>query len=715
MNTASRLRLPLASCSQVPRRRKATPGVPSTKQVPFDLRATQLEGFDSYVDLARWICEEIQNALDVRGHIDADLDYWHRIYEQDRTRLFTNRPSPGGADLTSPLGTQYVDSLHARAMQTVFGVEPIWTVEGWADSVQKAPFVEEFHQWTAEDERLQSYVDRALQNAWIDSEGIIEVYEEIDYRPIRKTIWAQMETVPDELGQPRAVFDEKNQPQFVKDERGKYAEVEPPIEGQPIPQGIAQMEIDSYEPVRVGPGYSVIDYRDFLTLPGHAKDKRDVWGYAKRLFRRYPYLQQKAKEGIYDKEALKRIDDSNERETSLDDARMGVTVARQDGRTAEKELYEVAFLLDLDGAGERWWVATVHLGHQELLRLKYDDLGTQIGFGRFVRFVPFPRKNSVGGFSVIGHKLITLIEEHTAVRNMRADRAALATSAPLKVQQGALYDPEEQPFGVGAVIYVRDMNEVNQMEIADVPGSVNDWEQTILDATERTMGVNDVASGIQSDSNRTLGEVQMRTGASEVRINLVVKRVQEAMEDLGQIRHAIWKRVLASQGEMPMPHGIMAGIEARGVDVDQIPGGTITAQLLEGKFKFKPRGSVETADNGRLRGDFVQAIQMLPALFATNQTIAASWQTPQAARALNEQFVKLFRFPDRQAILGMPGQSAGGTQQMLQDPQVQGILQQFGGGGSPLGAGAMGPAPGTPPGAAPPPNDMGGMPPMGVQ
>src|SRR3990167_9083055 len=177
MNTASRLRLPLASCSQVPRRRKATPGVPSTKQVPFDLRATQLEGFDSYVDLARWICEE-------------------------------------------------------------------------------------FHQWTAEDERLQSYVDRALQNAWIDSEGIIELYEEIDYRPIRKTIWAQMETVPDELGQPRAVFDEKNQPQFVKDERGKYAEVEPPIEGQPIPQGIAQMEIDSYEPVRVGPGYSVIDYRD---------------------------------------------------------------------------------------------------------------------------------------------------------------------------------------------------------------------------------------------------------------------------------------------------------------------------------------------------------------------------------------------------------------------------------------------------------------------
>jgi hypothetical protein len=687
--------------------------VPSTKQRPFDITAKKLKGFDDYKDLARWLCEEIQNALDVRGHIDGQLDYWHRIYEQDRTRLFTNRPKPDGADLTSPLGTQYVDSLHARTMQTIFGVEPIWVVEGWADSVTKAPFVEEFHQWTAEDERVQSYVDRAIQNAWIDSEGVIEVYEEIDYRPVRKTIWAQLETVPDEMGQPRAVFGEDLKPKFLMDEKGKYLEVEPPPDGVEMPMGVAEVEIDSYEPVRIGPGYSVIDFRDFLVLPGHSKDKRDVWGYAKRLYRRYSYLEDKAKDGIYDKEALKRIDDSNERETDLDDARRQTTVARQDGPTAEKELFEIAFLKNLDGKGERWWVATVHLGHQELLRLKYDDLGTQIGFGRFVRFVPFPRKNSIGGFSVIGHKMITLIEEHTAIRNMRADRAALATSAPLKVQQGALYDPEEQPFGVGATIYVRDMNEVQQMEIADVPPSINQWEQTVLDASERTMGVTDIASGVTAQESRTLGERQMQAGYSEVRMNLVVKRLQEAMEELGQIRHAIWKRVLASQGDMPMPHGIMAGIEARGVDVEQIPGGTITAQLLEGKYKFKPRGSVETADNGRLRNDFVQAIQMLPALMQTNPMIAASWQTPQAARALNEQFVKLFRFPDRQAIVGMPGQMAGGTAQMLNSPQAQQALQ--GGGGPPLGAGAMGPGMPSSDMPAPPMPPMGGPPPMGVQ
>jgi hypothetical protein len=685
--------------------------VPQTKQVPYDIKPKKLKGFSDYGELARWLCEEIENAQDARSLTEYQLDYWHRIYEQDRTRLFTNKPKPDGADLTSPLGTQYVDSLHARTMQTIFGVEPICVVEGWADSVQKAPFVEEFHQWAAEDERLQNYVDRAVHNSWIDSEGILEVYEEIDYRPVRKTIWAQIETVPDELGQPRAVFDEDGDPVYMQD-KGKYVEIPPPVEGQPIPAGVAQVEIDEYEPVRIGPGYAVIDFADFWPLPGHARERRDIWGYAKRFHRRYSYLLEKVKDGIYDKEACEAIGEENEREQTLDDTRRNVTIARQDGHTAEKELYEVAFLRDLDGKGERWWVATVHIGHKQLLRLKYDDLGTQIGFGRFVRFVPFPRKNSIGGLSLIGHMLITLIEEHTAVRNMRADMAALsvATAGTLKVQRNSIYDPEDNPLGVGSVIYVNDPNEIGQFQVPEVSNTLNQWEQTILDGAERTIGVTDIASGVTAQEDRTLGERQMQSGYSEVRMNLPIKRMQEGTEELYQIRHVIWKRVMAGQGEMPMPHAIMAGIEARGVDVSQLPGGTITADLLEGKFKFKPRGSVETADNGRLRQDFVQMMQMLPAVMQTNPMVAAAWQTPNAARAMNEQMVKLFRFADRQAILGQPGQMAGQTNQLLQDPAIQQVLQQAGGGQ--MGPGAMGPAAGAPaPAAAPPPMDpaMGGM------
>lgn len=685
------------------------------KSSPFDIKESQLKGeFRTFDELGRYLCEEVETAKDAASHRDALLDYWHRIYEQDRTRLVNNRPKPDGADLTSPLGTQYVDSLHARTMQTLF-VEPIWTVEGWVDSVQKAPFVEEFHQWTAEDERLQNYCDRAISNAWIDGVGILECFEETDVRPVRKSIWAQIETVPDELGQPRAVFDEKLKPKFVMQD-GKYAEVPPPQDGQPMPTGVAQLDIDSYEPVRVGPGYTVIDYRDFWTLPGHARDRRDIWGYAKRFHRRYVYLKQKAAEGLYDDKACQAIGDESDREQTQEDSRIGLIVARQEGPTAEKELHEIAFLLDLDGTGERWWVATVHVAKRVLLRLVYDELGTQVGFGRFVRFVPLPRKNSVDGFSVIGHKLITQIEEHTAIRNMRADRTALAGGHTLKVQQNALYDPEENPLGPGSVIYCRDMNEVQTLDFPDVPPSVNLWAQEVLDGAERTMGVNEIASGIQPSQDRTLGEVQLTAGYSEVRMNLVTKRLQEAMEELGQIRHAIWQRVLREQGTMEVPQRAMFGLEARGVDVSLIKGGTMTADLLEGKFRFKPRGSVETADLGKLRSDFVQMMQALQGVFAMNPMAAAAWQSPQAARAFNEQIVNLFRFPDRQAILGMPGQQAGQTSGLLADPRIQQMLQAAGM-GQPGQPGQL-PAPG---GQQPPAPPMGGpqappaqAPPMGI-
>lgn len=651
--------------------------MPSTKQVPFDLKERALKHFESFDQLARWLADEITNAQDVRTQTDTLLDYWHRLYEQDRTRLTTNTPTPDGADLTSYIGAQQVDSLHARIMQTLF-VEPIWTVEGWATSVQRAPFVEAFHQWTAEDERVQSYVDRVIHNSLIDTVGILEVYEEIDYQPVRKTIWAQVETVMDERGQPRAVFDENTRPQFVM-QRGEYVEVPKPADDQPISEGIAEITMDSYEPVRVGPGYAVIDFSNFWVLPGHATDKRDIWGYAKRVFRRMPYLTQKAQDGIYDTKALKAIGDDNERDATLEDARLGRTIAQQEGPTAEKELYEVAFQMDLDGAGSRWWVATVHVKTPTMLRLKYDDLGTQIGFGRFLRFVPLPRKNSLDGFSVIGHKLITLIEEHTAVRNMRADRSALAGNMVLKVKQNALYDPEEVPIGPGSIIWVREQDDVQPMEFPDVPASVNQWEREILDGVERTMGINDIATGITPQQDRTLGEVQLTAGYSEVRMSLITKRLQETMEDLWQIRHVIWKRVLANQSQgVDIPQRAMYGLEARGVDLQLIPGGTFTAQLLEGKFRGKPRGSVETADLNRLRQDFVQLLATLPRVLQVNPLVAAAWQTPQAARALNEQIVKLFRFPDQQAVLGMPGQEASATSGLIQDPRIQQMLQQFG-------------------------------------
>src|SRR5690349_14289714 len=96
---------------------------------PFDVRLSD----EQKEDFARWLADEVQGALDNCSAQSREVDYWHLLYEQGRTRLASSAPWPGAADLTSYLGTQNVDSLHARLMKTVW-VEPVWTVEGFGAS-----------------------------------------------------------------------------------------------------------------------------------------------------------------------------------------------------------------------------------------------------------------------------------------------------------------------------------------------------------------------------------------------------------------------------------------------------------------------------------------------------------------------------------------------------------------------------------------------------
>ncbi|MCR4338501.1 MAG: hypothetical protein NUW01_01295 [Gemmatimonadaceae bacterium] len=654
---------------------------------PFDVK---LKGI-TRDELGQWLCDEITAAEEARGHLPEEIQYWWRLYEQARTRLASNQPWPDAADLTSYLGAEKVDALHARMLRTIF-TEPVWVVEGWGEAAKRAPVAEEFHQWALEDERLQSYIDKALLNCLIEPAGILEVMEDTATRRVRKTILAALELADNGMGMQAPVFGEDNQPKFAVGADGKYQEVDGADEQTPS----AKVEIDSPEPMRIGPAYRVIPYVDFLTMPAHARDKREVWGFAKRFWRRVPELEETAKRGIYDKAAVELVGKENERETTPAMQYAGLQVPTQDGPTAQKELFEVLFLRDLDGQGERWYVATVHRPSRAMLRLQADDLGE----ARYIRFVPYPRPDSIDGYSFVGHKLITVIEEHTAWRNLIADRAALVAQAPIKILQGALYNPQEQPWGPRASIYVRDMNEVQAFDMPDLPASVIERERDIKDAAERVAGISDIALGTEPQGNRTLGERQMVAGYSEVRMDAVIKRIQESMEELGNVRNSIWKRALAEQEQgMELPAQVQSSIEARGVDVPTLADGRITAAMLDGRLRFKPRGSVETADLNRQRQDFTQWIAAMAALSKSNPLIGAAMGTPQMAETLMEQAARLHRIPDRQSLVQGVRQAAAAQAQMAQQQAMQQQQQMAMGGAPPMPGG---PAPGGAPMGGPP-------------
>jgi len=633
-------------------------------------------------EFTQWLCREIENAKTARAVHPQDVQYWWTLYEQGRTREQTS-PWQDAADLTSYLGTEKVDALRARILRTIF-VDPIWTVEGWGESAAKAPFVEDFHQWAAESEGLQAFLARTIHASLIEPRGVLEVFEDTTERVTRRTINAKVVTNPMDGSW---VMDGKDmQPLLEKDEQGNYIEVEASMDPMIPSPPSAQTVIDQVERVRKGPGYRVLSYDNFLVLPGHARDKADIWGYAKYFTKRYDQLLEAAKAGVYDKKAVEEIHDTSDVTSQLSPSGENIPVAPQESRPhgkAEKELWEAQILTNLDGKGLRWYVVTVHLRNRTLLRLKYDDINK----GRYILLVPFPRTDRAHeGYSLIGNKLITTVEEHTAWRNMGADRAQLELSAPVKRLTTALWDPDLQPMGPRAVIDVRDMKEVEAMQFPQMTDVGLKREQEAVNASERLVGINDVALGQSSQNSQTLGELEIRTEQSFVRMDEVMKHLQEPLEELGQIRNAIWQRAIeesAKYGGTYAPAHVFEGLDERGGD--PCKDGKIDPTMLEGTFRFKPHGSTDTANKAKQRGDYIQGLQALAVLFQTWPLLAQTvGQNAQAAKSAVEHWLRLFNIPDKQAWLG-------NIEQMMQ-PQIPGMPMMPG----------MPPMPGAPPNGGPP-------------
>src|SRR6185503_18260234 len=122
--------------------------------------------------------------------------------------------------------------------------------------------------------------------------------------------------------------------------------------------------------------------------------------------------------------------------------------------------------------------------------------------------------------------------------------------------------------------------------------------------------------GQSPDHSQTRGEVNLVAEQSFVRMDEVIKNLQESLEALGQVRQAIWVRTLQESqkhGGTYAPAYVFEGLDEKGGDPCKT--GKITPDMLEGTFKFKPRGSTENADLSKQRGDYIQFLQALPILF----------------------------------------------------------------------------------------------------
>jgi hypothetical protein len=611
-----------------------------SRRDPFELTLSA----DAQATLIDLLARELQYAIMARMRIvgdDGTLDAAHQKYLGGDASLVVDTPWPDAANLGSWIVTEAVDAMRARIMATIF-TDPIWIVEGFGADAVKAPVVEEFHQWKADQTKLQQFMGRAVHNALIEGTGVLEVSDQVVLIKARKRIKVRLTQDP-ATGQ--VTLGPDGHP-IVMRSGEKFTEATDP--NQPF----VEMIVNDVGRTTAGPAYRVLSLKDFYVLPGHAAERSDVWGYAKRCWRRLAELQGRERDGYYTNIAALGGPASSERLAptggvgdTMSQLERGQDIApQQDVASAEKEIWELTLLLDLDEDGfDEWYVITFSALHRQLLRVQYDNYDTP----SYVLLTPFPRPDSIYGFSFAQDKLGSLYDEHTALRNMYMDRTALKTNAPLLQVEGSPWNPADRPFGPAEVIPVRDLNEIKQLEVADVPNSLVHAMQEIVAAKERLSGMNDTTTGQLADANRTLGEVKLVTQQSWIRIDEVVKNLQQGFEDLFDLLNLIWKNKLRAAPE-PWPGDLQMTLQARAINL----GTQITADVLEGAFRGKPRGSVEASDFSQMRADFVQLVTAITQLSQTVPALKLQLNNPMAVRSILTQMVRVYRWPDRQSLVG---------------------------------------------------------------
>jgi hypothetical protein len=626
-----------------------------TDRDPFEVKLSEAKRDE----LVQFLKREIEYAMQARDRIagdDGKIDAAHLMYEGGDMRLSKDTPWPGAANLGSFVVTEKVASLRSRIVATLFS-DPVWIVEGYGDAAQRAAFVEAFHQWKTEQEKLQSFMTRVAHNSLIEGMGVLEISDRIVLRKGLRTMNALLQR--DEMTG-AVMLDENGDEIFVREASGKFVEAD-------AEEPSVKMVVSDVVRATAGPSFRVLSLKDFFIMPGHASEREDIWGYAKRVFRRLPELQCRERDGFY--KNVEMLGRATDQESTPKTDRQGLDIAPGYDETAEKEIWEVTFLADLDDDGyEEWYVATLSVRHSALLRVQYQDYNTP----HYLLFTPLPRPNSVYGYSYAYDVLGSLYDEHSALRNMFADRSVLATSAPFLVTEGSAWNPATRPFGPRQHIPVRDLNEIKQLEVRDVPSSVIEAIRMTLQAAERLSGQNDTTTGLLAQSDRTLGEVKLSTEQSFVRIDEIVRNFQEGMEDLFDLHHMIWKNKLEKDPE-PLPGELLQVMQERNISTDS---SMMSADLLQGIFRGKPHNSVENADFSKMRMDFAGMMTALNQLAQTVPAIAQHLNNPEVVRSILSQIARIYRWPDRANLVGMFNPTP--------PPMMPGLPPMSGGPGAPL-------------------------------
>jgi len=418
---------------------------------------------------------------------------WQALYWAEPEKKERNFPFKRAANIVVPLAAIAVEAIHARVMNTLFSVEPFWSIrprsKEWVESAKPT------EKW------LQTEVESQESLDMFDfcNEALLELYKlgtavaKSGYeRDIRKSL--------------RSIGDREEE--FYAVVRNSAT-----VDRVPLANFIMRFaELDPQKAPMVGEKHTV------------------TWGQLKKFAqngRMDPGLVESIKEHWRSTLAGAEAGDGSEYHEKVNELADAEPLWYQ-----TYDFYELWLSFDVDGDGwDEEIVVDYHKESGTFLSARYnwyDDLHRPYRYTNYF--------NVEGIWPGIGvcKQVEQFQAEVTTIHRQRLDNATLANMRMIVLRKGSGYGPGE-PIFPGKMWFLDDpQNDIADLQLSEIYPSSYGNEQAVVSYSERRTGVNDVILGLpQEGTPATATSDIARLAEGNKRFDLVLKNIKRWLSQIG--------------------------------------------------------------------------------------------------------------------------------------------------------------------------------------
>ena len=668
--------------------------------------------------LLNFLCESVQNSVDSRNQWQQNLEKWYKQYKG--VTQPKNFPWENCSNLHIPISAIIVDTLTARMINPIFGIQPFVTARGTSEyhpqvappqaseggndapptqppesDHEKAHDVEHMLDFVLT-KRINIYpvVEAWIREAFIYGRGIVKILWRKDIRKYTRKLNQQQ--VEDEV----AIFQKKVSDGVAGVDTLEYLDQMTFILQNNDWAKKPFVKIEREEIVYNNPDWVFIPIEDFIYHPrAISVEKSPFCGH--RFRDDYDNMLKLWDEGVYDNvdKINTSVSDSSSDGVSahgemllkdvqtLSEGYEEETVEPNDN-LQELELIEFHGKYDIDGDGRMEdIIATFSKKHKVLLAVRETDL--LHGKKPFAEIKMFPvpgRFESQGVCEIVQH----LQQELNDIHNMRIDNGTITNATMFWYDPNSDVDPEIHRPGPG-VGFPAGPNQIGILQTGDVKFSSFREEELVRRLIQDRIGVSDFAIG----NDVTAGQNKTATG-----VNAIVNEGNQRMEVMLRnaalgLNEAVLQtlQLLQQFGEDEMYFRVVEGAETSMRKV--------TAKEIQGQYDIDLAANSVSTNRLTMLNEIQQQLEL--ALRAGPSFVNVAPLIKDFMRRSGSKMADEVAVPVMEAVLREAQANPEVLQQLFQE--VTAMAQQAGI--------APPPAPeGMPPGAGPPPPGAGppGMP-----